>query len=151
MIEFRLNGEQVRAEAPPDSPLLFVLMNDLAALGPKYGCGRAQCGACTVLIDGAAVRSCVTLASAAIGHEVTTLAGLREGDKPGKLQAAFIHEQAAQCGYCGSGMIMQAQSLLNHNPQPTAADVREALNGNLCRCGVHNRIIRAVLRAASEG
>ena len=150
MVAFTLNGKAVRVDAPETSALLFVLMHDLNAMGPKYGCGRAQCGACTVLIDGAAVRSCVTPASAARGRRVTTLAGLREGNAAGKLQRAFIAEQAAQCGYCTSGMIMQAQALLNRNPKPAEADVKEALNGNLCRCGAHNRIVRAVLRAAEE-
>jgi aerobic-type carbon monoxide dehydrogenase small subunit (CoxS/CutS family) len=123
---------------------------DLNAFGPKYGCGRAQCGACTVLIDGAAVRACVTPASAAQGRRVTTLEGLRDGSKPGKLQRAFIAEQAAQCGYCTSGMIMQAQALLSRNPKPTESDVKAALDGNLCRCGAHNRIVRAVIRASKE-
>jgi nicotinate dehydrogenase subunit A len=150
MIAFKLNGKDISVDVPPASPLLYVLANDLGATGPKYGCGRAQCGACTVLIDGAAVRSCVTPASAAVGKPVTTLAGLREGDTAGKLQRAFITEQAAQCGYCASGMILQAQALLNRNPKPSEADVRESLNGNLCRCGAHNRIVRAVIRASKE-
>jgi aerobic-type carbon monoxide dehydrogenase small subunit (CoxS/CutS family) len=150
MVAFKLNGKDVSADAPPTAPLLTVLANDLNAFGPKYGCGRAQCGSCTVLIDGAAVRSCVTPASTANGRQVTTLEGLREGAGPGKLQRAFIAEQAAQCGYCAAGIIMQAQALLNRNPKPTEADVRSALDGNLCRCGAHNRIVRAVLRASKE-
>jgi nicotinate dehydrogenase subunit A len=151
MVAFKLNGKDVSADVPPATPLLYVLANDLGATGPKYGCGRAQCGSCTVLIDGAAIRSCVTPVSTVAGKPVTTLAGLKATDGgPGKLQRAFIAEQAAQCGYCASGMILQAQALLNRNPSPTDANVREALNGNLCRCGAHNRIVRAVLRASKE-
>lgn len=150
MVAFRLNGKNVSVEVPNDAPLLYVLANDFQINGAKFGCGRAQCGACTVLIDGEPVRSCVTTASAAAGRAVTTLEGLRDGDQPGKLQQAFIDEQAAQCGYCSSGMILQAQALLDRNPQPTDREVRAALDGNLCRCGSHNRIVRAVLRASKE-
>jgi len=151
MVAFKLNGAQVRADAPDNAPLLYVLANDLRVDGVKYGCGRSQCGACTVLIDGEAARACQIPASAAAGRSVTTLEGLREPDgKPGRLQRAFIAEQAAQCGYCLAGIIVQAQALLDRNPDPTDADVRTALAGNLCRCGSHNRIVRAVLRAAKE-
>ncbi len=150
MLEFILNGADVSVDAPADAPLLFVLNNDLDQHGAKFGCGLSQCGACTVWIDGEPVRSCQTAAQAAIGRTVTTLAGLREGGKPNKLQQAFIDEQAAQCGYCISGMIMVAQALLDRNPNPTESEVRSALNGNLCRCGTHTRIVRAVLRAAKE-
>lgn len=150
MVAFRLNGKDVTVDAPDGVPLLTVLVNDLRINGTKFGCGRAQCGACTVLIDGEPVRSCVTMSSAAAGRSVTTLEGLRETGKPGKLQQAFIDEQAAQCGYCASGMILQAQALLDRNPNPTDGEVRSALDGNLCRCGSHNRIVRAVLRAAKE-
>lgn len=151
MVAFKLNGAQVRADAPDNTPLLYVLANDLRVDGVKYGCGRSQCGACTVLIDGEAARACQIPASAAAGRSVTTLEGLREPDgKPGRLQRAFIAEQAAQCGYCLAGIIVQAQALLDRNPDPTDADVRTALAGNLCRCGSHNRIVRAVLRAAKE-
>ena len=111
-------------------------------------CGKAQCGACLVLVDGNPVKSCVATLSAVAGRSVTTLAGLKEGDKPSPLQQAFMDEQAAQCGYCTSGMIIQAQALLDRNPKPTESDVRAALDGNLCRCGAHNRVVRAVLRAA---
>jgi nicotinate dehydrogenase subunit A len=148
MTRFTLNGRAVQVDLPAGEPLLQVLANDLGADGPKYGCGKAQCGSCTVLMDGNPVRSCVLPLSAADGRAVTTLAGLAEGGRPGRLQQAFIDEQAAQCGYCTSGMIMQAQALLDRNPRPTAAEVRASLDGNLCRCGVHNRIVRAVLRAA---
>jgi nicotinate dehydrogenase subunit A len=150
MTAFKLNQKDVRADAPANSPLLFVLANDLGVNGVKFGCGKSQCGACTVLVDGEPVRSCQTALSAVAGRSVVTLEGLREGGKPSKLQQAFIDEQAAQCGYCAAGMIMQAQALLDRNPQPTESDVRTSLNGNLCRCGAHNRIVRAVLRAAKE-
>ncbi len=150
MVAFRLNGRDVAVDLPDDAPLLYVLVNDLRINGSKFGCGRAQCGACTVLIDGEPVRSCVTSTSAVAGRSVTTLEGLRDGDGPGKLQQAFIDEQAAQCGYCSSGMILQARALLDRNPHPTDGDVRAALDSNLCRCGSHNRIVRAVLRAARE-
>jgi nicotinate dehydrogenase subunit A len=150
VVEFRLNGRNVRTEAANDAPLLTVLVNDFRINGAKFGCGLAQCGACTVLLDGEPVTSCVTALSAAAGRSVTTLEGLRDGDRPGRLQQAFIDEQAAQCGYCSSGMIVQAYALLERNPDPTDGEVRSALDGNLCRCGSHNRIVRAVLRAAKE-
>lgn len=150
MLNFKLNGEDVSVAAPGDATLLSVLSDDLKLAGPKYGCGLSQCGACAVLIDGDVVRSCQTKAEAAVGRSVTTLAGLQEDGEPGPLQQAFIDEQAAQCGYCASGMIITAQALLDRNPTPTEADVRSALNANLCRCGSHNRIVRAVLRAAQE-
>lgn len=150
MLNFKLNGQDVSVDAPAVASLLFVLKNDLDQHGAKFGCGLSQCGACTVLIDGEPVRSCQTAAQSAVGRSVTTLAGLMEDGKPSKLQQAFIEEQAAQCGYCLSGMIMTAQALLDRNPTPTESDVRTALNANLCRCGTHTRIIRAVLRAAQE-
>jgi len=150
VLKFTLNGTAVAVDAPPDAPLLFVLNNDLDQHGAKFGCGLSQCGACTVLIDGEPVRSCQTAAQTAVGRSVTTLAGLKESNKPNRLQQAFIDEQAAQCGYCISGMIMVAQALLDRNPEPTESDIRSALNGNLCRCGTHNRIVRAVLRAAEK-
>lgn len=150
MLNFKLNGEDASVDAPDDATLLSVLSNDLKLAGQKFGCGLSQCGACTVMIDGEVVRSCQTKAQAAVGRSVTTLAGLRENGKPGVLQQAFIDEQAAQCGYCASGMIIVAQALLDRNPSPTEADIRSALNGNLCRCGTHNRIVRAVMRAAQE-
>ena len=150
MLDFKLNGAEVSVDAPAEASLLFVLTNDLGMHGLKFGCGKSQCGACTVHIDGESVRSCVTQAQAAIGRSVTTLAGLLENGKPNKLQQAFIDEQAAQCGYCINGMIMAAQALLDINPKPTESEVRDALDGNLCRCGTHNRIVRAVLRAAKE-
>ena len=150
MLNFKLNGEDVSVDAPDDATLLSVLSNDLKLAGQKFGCGLSQCGACSVMIDSEVVRSCQTKAQAAVGRSVTTLVGLREDGKPSALQQAFIDEQAAQCGYCVNGMIMVAQALLDRNPNPTEADIRSALNGNLCRCGTHNRIIRAVVRASQE-
>jgi nicotinate dehydrogenase subunit A len=147
-INLKVNGVPHSVTAEPDTPLLYVLRNDLELNGAKYGCGLSQCGACTVLVDGRAVRSCVTPISALETSEITTLEGLGSIDKPHVLQQAFIEEQAAQCGYCTSGMIMSAKGLLDRNPRPSEPDVRAALAGNLCRCGTHNRIIRAVLRAA---
>jgi nicotinate dehydrogenase subunit A len=147
-INLKVNGMSRSVTAEPDTPLLYVLRNDFELNGAKYGCGLSQCGACTVLIDGQAVRSCVTPISALEKSEITTIEGLGSIDKPHVLQQAFIEEQAAQCGYCTNGMIMSAKELLDRNPRPSEPDVRAALASNLCRCGTHNRIIRAVLRAA---
>jgi nicotinate dehydrogenase subunit A len=147
-INLKVNGVARSVTAEPDTPLLYVLRNDFELNGAKYGCGLSQCGACTVLIDGQAVRSCVTPISALEKSEITTIEGLGSIDKPHVLQQAFIEEQAAQCGYCTNGMIMSAKELLDRNPRPSEPDVRAALASNLCRCGTHNRIIRAVLRAA---
>jgi nicotinate dehydrogenase subunit A len=147
-INLKVNGVPRSVTAEPDTPLLYVLRNDFELNGAKYGCGLSQCGACIVLIDGQAVRSCVTPISALEKSEITTIEGLGTIDKPHVLQQAFIEEQAAQCGYCTNGMIMSAKELLDRNPRPSEPDVRSALASNLCRCGTHNRIIRAVLRAA---
>jgi nicotinate dehydrogenase subunit A len=147
-INLKVNGVSSSVPAEPDTPLLYVLRNDLELNGAKFGCGLAQCGACTVLIDGKATPSCVTPIGAVAASEITTIEGLGSITNPHPLQTAFIEEQAAQCGYCTNGMIMAAKELLDRNPQPTEADVRTALATNLCRCGTHNRIIRAVLRAA---
>jgi nicotinate dehydrogenase subunit A len=147
-INLNVNGVSRSVTAEPDTPLLYVLRNDLELNGAKYGCGLSQCGACTVLVDGRAVRSCVTPISALETSEITTIEGLGSIAKPHALQQAFIEEQAAQCGYCTNGMIMSAKELLDRNPRPSEPDVRAALAANLCRCGTHNRIIRAVLRAA---
>jgi len=144
----RVNGASRTVNVEPDTPLLYVLRNDLELNGPKYGCGRAQCGACTVLIDGRAEHSCVAPCATAAGKTITTLEGLGTRDKLHSLQQAFLDEQAAQCGYCTSGMIMSAKALLDANPKPSAAQIKQALTGNLCRCGSHNRIVRAVQRAA---
>jgi len=149
-VSLKVNGAMRSVPAEPDTPLLYVLRNDLELNGAKFGCGAAQCGACTVLVDGQAVRSCVTAIGALAKAEIVTLEGLGTLDKLHPLQRAFIDEQAAQCGYCINGMIMSAKALLDRNPRPSGDDVREALAANLCRCGTHGRIIRAVLRAARE-
>jgi len=147
-ISLRVNGAVRAVPAEPDTPLLYVLRNDLALNGAKFGCGLAQCGACTVLVDGKATRSCVTAIGTLGNAEITTIEGLGTPDKPHPLQQAFIEQQAAQCGYCINGMIMTAKELLDRQPGATEADVRSALAGNLCRCGTHNRIVNAVLRAS---
>jgi nicotinate dehydrogenase subunit A len=149
-VSLKVNGAMRTVPAEPDTPLLYVLRNDLALNGAKFGCGAAQCGACTVLVDGQAVRSCVTPIGTLEKSEITTLEGLGTLDRLHPLQRAFIDEQAAQCGYCINGMIMSAKALLDRNPRPREEEVREALAANLCRCGTHNRIIRAVLRASRE-
>jgi nicotinate dehydrogenase subunit A len=150
-INIKVNGALHSVPAAPDTPLLYVLRNDLALNGAKFGCGLAQCGACTVLIDGKPARSCVTPIDTLGQSEITTLEGLGTIERPHPLQAAFMKEQAAQCGYCIAGMIMAAKALLDRNPQPSEAEVRQGLAENLCRCGTHNRIVRAVLRAAQMG
>ena len=147
-INIKVNGATHSVLAAPDTPLLYVLRNDLGLNGAKFGCGLAQCGACTVLVDGRPVRSCVTSIDTLGQSEITTVEGLGTLERPHALQAAFMAEQAAQCGYCIAGVIMVAKALLDRNPQPSAADVRQGLAENLCRCGTHNRIVRAVLRAA---
>lgn len=146
-ISLKVNGSRLSVPAEADTPLLYVLRNDLALNGAKFGCGLSQCGACTVLIDGQAVRSCITAIGSIGDAEITTIEALGTVEKPHPLQRAFIDEQAAQCGYCINGMIMTAKALLDQNPRPTEAEVREALTQNLCRCGTHSRIIRAVMRA----
>ena len=142
-----VNGKSRVVEADADTPLLYVLRENLALNGPKFGCGLAQCGACIVHLDGAPVRSCVTPVSAVKG-KVTTLEGLGSTKKPHPVQKAFIEEQAVQCGYCVNGMIMTAAALLKRNKNPSEAEIRDALAGNLCRCGTHQRIVAAVQRAA---
>ena len=144
----RVNGSAHSVRALPDTPLLYVLRNDLKLNGAKFGCGQAQCGACSVLIDGIEQRSCVYPVSAASKGSITTIEGLGTAQQPSALQRAFIDEQAGQCGYCSSGMIIAAQALLVRNPKPSEAEVKQALEGHLCRCGAHNRIVRAVLRAS---
>ena len=149
-LALRVNGGNREIESDdPDIPLLYVLRNDLGLTGTHFGCGLAQCGACIVLVAGRAVRSCETSASAVVGQDVVTIEGLGSPDRPDRLQAAFIAEQAAQCGYCTAGMVMSARALLARTPRPSEQQVRQALAGNLCRCGSHARVIRAVLRAAS--
>lgn len=136
----------------PDMPLLYALRDNLALRGPRFGCGMAQCGSCTVQVDGEAVRSCVVpLSSLTAEQKVVTLEGLGTPEKPHPVQRAFIEEQAAQCGYCINGMIMESAAFLSKNTRPTEAEVKEALKDNLCRCGTHTRIVKAVLRAASNG
>ena len=147
-ISLTVNGTARSTTAEPDTPLLYVLRNDFELNGAKFGCGLTQCGACTVLVDGVATRSCGLAISEVGAQEVVTIEGLGTIERPHPLQQAFIDEQAAQCGYCINGMIMGAKELLDRMPHPTEADVRAALAGNLCRCGTHNRIVRAVLRAA---
>jgi nicotinate dehydrogenase subunit A len=149
-IELSVNGHTREVEADPDTPLLYVLRDELALRGPRFGCGLGQCGACTVIIDGAAVRSCIYPVSSATGHSITTLEGLGSTSKPHPLQQAFIDEQAVQCGYCINGMIMTAKALLDTNPHPTEDEIKSALAANLCRCGTHMRIVRAVQRASKE-
>lgn len=148
-----VNGRQVSMTVDdPSMPLLYALRDNLALKGPRFGCGLAQCGACTVHVDGRAVRSCVTpLSSVNDGQRVVTLEGLGTLEQPHPVQRAFIQEQAAQCGYCINGMIMESAAFLAGNRKPTEAQVKEALANNLCRCGTHARIVRAVLRAASAG
>ena len=146
----RVNGASRTVRTDADTPLLYVLRNDLELNGPKFGCGLAQCGACTVHVDGRATRSCVTPVSSLAGKAVTTLEGIGTLDKLHPLQKAFLDEQAAQCGYCTNGMIMSAKALLDTKPNPSDAEIKNALAGNLCRCGTHNRIVRAVQRAAKN-
>jgi nicotinate dehydrogenase subunit A len=148
MLTLDINGRRHQVDADPTTPLLYVLRDDLGLNGAKYGCGLGQCGACTVLVDGKPVLSCITPASLVENRPVTTLEGLGTIDDPGPLQRAFIDEQAAQCGFCIPGMIMRAQALLQRNPAPSDADIRQALRTNLCRCGTHMRILAAVRRAA---
>jgi nicotinate dehydrogenase subunit A len=145
----RINGKTATVDSwDPDQPLLYVLRNSLGLHGAKFGCGLAQCGACTVLVEGKAVRSCVTPIRQVAGRAVTTIEALGTPEKPNAIQAAFISEQAAQCGYCTNGMVMAAQSLLQQTPHPTVDQVKDALAGNLCRCGTHTRILNAVMRVA---
>jgi nicotinate dehydrogenase subunit A len=143
-----INGTARSVRVEPATPLLYVLRNDLKLNGAKFGCGQAQCGACSVLVDGIERRSCVYPVSAVGKRRVTTIEGLGTAQQPSVLQRAFIHEQACQCGYCSNGMIMAAQALLARNPRPSESEVKQALEGHLCRCGAHNRIVRAVLRAS---
>lgn len=146
----RINGATREVSVEPDTPLLYILRNDLELNGPRFGCGLAQCGACTVLIDGRPTRSCVTAMSSLGAKSVTTLEGLGSKDRLHPLQKAFIDEQAAQCGYCTNGMIMTAKALLDKSPRPTEAQIKKALAANLCRCGTHNRVVRAIQRVAKE-
>src|ERR1044071_9239576 len=148
-IDLQVNGATWAVDVDPTTPLLYILRNDLELNGPKFGCGLAQCGACSVLVDGKEVRSCVTPVAAGKGP-ITTIEGLGSVEKLHPLQRAFIAEQACQCGFCGNGMVIAAKALLDRNSSPTNGEVRQALNGHLCRCASHNRIVRAVQRAARE-
>ena len=149
-IRLAVNGRIHEVDAAPDTALLYVLRNDLELNGPKFGCGLGECGACTVLIDGVAARSCVIPISGCIGREILTLEGLGSRDRPDPVQSAFISEQAAQCGYCLNGMIMTTKALLVRNPRPSETEIAEALRYNLCRCGAHIEIMRAAMRAAGH-
>jgi nicotinate dehydrogenase subunit A len=149
MIDLTINGKAHRVDADPATPLLYVLRNDLQLNGAKFGCGLGQCGACTVMVDGEAVFSCLTAISTVAGRPIKTLEGLGTADDPGPLQRAFIEEQAAQCGYCIAGVMMRAQALLEKNPAASEAEIRAGLDPNLCRCGTHVRIVRAVRRAGA--
>ena len=152
MAQFSLtvNGRTRVVDVDPTTPLLYVLRNDLELKGPRFGCGLAQCGACSVIMDGDAIRSCITPVSAAENRSLTTLEGLGSVNEPHELQAAFIQEQAAQCGFCMNGMIINAKVLLENNPDPSDDDIKQALDPILCRCGSHLRVIRAIKRAAAN-
>ena len=147
-ITLNVNGRDQAVEAEPDTPLLYVLRNDLELNAAKYGCGLGQCGACTVIVDGKAIFSCLTPVAVLEGKKIRTVESLGTVDKPGPMQQAFIENQAAQCGYCIAGMIMRAEALLRATPKPTEAQIRAGMQPNLCRCGTHMRILRAVRRAA---
>lgn len=147
----QVNGQSHRVDADPDTPLLFVLSDDLALRGPKFGCGLGQCGSCTVMIKGEAVRSCVTPVSAVGGSEITTLEGLGTVEKPHAIQQAFIDNQALQCGFCANGVIMTAKAYLDKNARASDADIRQALSGVLCRCGTHTRMMQALRQYAQGG
>jgi aerobic-type carbon monoxide dehydrogenase small subunit (CoxS/CutS family) len=143
-----VNGTLVRVETDPQRPLLWVLRNDLDLTGAKYGCGEGQCGACTVLIDGVAHRSCITPVGSVAGREITTIEGLSDGERLHPLQSAFIECDAMQCGYCTPGMILESVALLRKNPAPSEPEIKRHLEGNVCRCGTYNRIVAAVQKAA---
>jgi nicotinate dehydrogenase subunit A len=149
MIRLVVNGQAREVTADPETPLLYVLRNDLGLTGTKFGCGLGQCGSCTVLVGGQAMRSCMLPVQAVAGQAVTTIEGLGSPERPHPLQAAFIAEQAVQCGYCTPGIVMAAKAALDQTPRPTEAELKHALDGVLCRCGTHDRVIRAVMRAAA--
>lgn len=150
MTQLEVNGEQRSVSAGPDTPLLYVLRNDLGLVGTRYGCGTGQCGACFVIVEGKAVPACDTPLWSVQNKSITTVEGLAKGEALHPVQKALLAEQAAQCGYCISGIAVAAAAFLAANPNPTEIQVREALDRNLCRCGAHNRVVRAVLRAAKE-
>lgn len=150
VISLTVNGSSYSADIDPDTPLLFVLQDDLKLNGPKFGCGLAQCGACTVLLDGKPIRSCVTKVSAANGHQVITIEGLGTVDNPHPIQTAFVNEQALQCGFCVSGPMLYGKAFIDQQPNATEAEITQALKGLLCRCYAHTRIVRALVRYAKE-
>lgn len=148
--KIKVNGNEIQLDVERDTPLIYVLRNDLELNSAKFGCGLAQCGSCAVLVDGNPVRSCVTPVANVVGKEVTTLEGLGSRENPHPLQTAFINTQAMQCGYCANGIMMSAAALLQKNPNPSEAQIRSALDGNLCRCGTHGRIVAAISAAAES-
>lgn len=151
VISFSVNGTARSVDVrDPEQPLLYALRNSMGLTGPKFGCGLGQCGACTVLLEQTPLRSCITPLSAIAGKSITTIEGLGTPDQPHPVQAAFIAEQAAQCGYCANGMVMTSAALLASNPKPSEAEIKDALSANLCRCGTHVRILRAVMRASGR-
>jgi nicotinate dehydrogenase subunit A len=149
-INLTVNGQPHTVEVDPETPLLYVLSDDLQLRGPKFGCGLGQCGACTVIVQGRTIRSCITPVGTVKGASITTLEGLGSIDKPHPLQQAFIDEQAAQCGFCLSGVILEAKALVDRNPNPSDSDIQQALSDVLCRCFVHTRMLRAIKRYAKE-
>ena len=149
-ISLKVNGRSYTVDVDPATPLLYVLNDDLQLRGPKFGCGLAQCGSCTVIVNGNAIRSCVTPVKTVVGAEITTLEGLGTVDRPHAIQRAFIEEQASQCGFCLSGVILTAKALLDRNPAATDEQIREAMSGVLCRCFTHGRMLRAIRRYAQE-
>ena len=151
VMNFKVNGRAQSVDVDPATPLLYVLSDDLELRGPKFGCGLGQCGSCTVIISGQAIRSCITPVSSVAGAEVTTLEGLGTVEKPHPIQKAFIDEQAMQCGFCVNGVIMTAKAFLDRNPRAADSQIRQAMSGVLCRCGTHVRMMRAIQRYAKEG
>jgi len=150
VLNLKVNGQNHSLDVDPQTPLLYVLSDDLELRGPKFGCGLGQCGSCTVIVNGEAIRSCITPVAAAAGSEITTLEGLGTVEKPHPIQKAFINEQAMQCGFCINGVIMTAKAFLDRNPRATDAQIRQAMSGVLCRCHVHARMIGAIKRYAQE-
>ena len=149
-ISLKVNGKSRVVETDPDTPLLYVLRGNLELHGPRFGCGLGQCGACTVMVDSNTVRSCMLPVSAAENKSVTTLEGLGSVARPHAIQAAFVEEQAAQCGFCMNGMVMGAKAMLDKNPHPTVSDIKKSLNSYICRCGTHLRVIRAIQRVSNS-
>ncbi len=150
VINLKVNGRTHSVDVDPAAPLLYILRNDLLLNGPRFGCGLGQCGACTVIVEGEAIRSCITPVGTIEGFEITTIDGLGTAEKPHPIIQAFVDNQAAQCGYCINGMVMSAKAFIDQNPKATDAQIREALLGNLCRCGTHLRILSAVKQYAKE-